>query len=646
MATTTSFSGNIANYGNRLQILGTSGYDTQALLEMELAAFEAKSAPLTAQKTKYETQKTTWTSFQTMINNLKTTIDALKKAGSTNKSVTMSSTGFANITANGNLPDGTHTLEVTRVATRSKIMGDVLNEPYQSLGIDATVKINGKELKLTRNMAAPDIVGAINGNSDYKASAVIVAGRLLITSSETGEQNTLDFNDSNSLIVRGVSSDRFSMTSKVADAGAVVPGTYAFEVSQLAQKHQVQSGKLTKTDEALGYSGTMSINGVEITVTGSDSAKTIADKINKVTETAKVKATITAGKLSLESTETGAASAISITDGTSKSGESNSFMQKIGLLSAGGSFANETRAAQDAVYTVNGVTQTSSDNIDRSIDGMETTLYKVTKDGPITLNVTSSEGNAFESLGILNSAGEIKNEVEKGQDALYTVNGVELKSASNTITDAINGVTFELLKKTTEPIELKFAQDNEDLKTKIKNFVTDYNRAITQINKLAGEEGELQGQIIPNQIKAALGRAIFGDTPSNLRLYQVGIEIDGIAKDGTLSLDENKLTDLLTTRPADVARLFEGDESIPGAMYDILDKTTKTDGSLFNKLNGLTSTLKGIEKSLDRNDERYEQMKESLIKKYAKFDVAMGTLKAQTETMTALLKGLNGNKDD
>jgi len=111
-------------------------------------------------------------------------------------------------------------------------------------------------------------------------------------------------------------------------------------------------------------------------------------------------------------------------------------------------------------------------------------------------------------------------------------------------------------------------------------------------------------------------------------------------------LDENKLTDLLTTRPADVARLFEGDESIPGVMYDLLDKTTKTDGSLFNKLNGLTSTLKGIEKSLDRNDERYEQMKESLIKKYAKFDVAMGALKAQTETMTALLKGLNGNKDD
>lgn len=639
--------GSLVSYtGNRLQLLGVNtGYDTKALLDMELATIKLKDAPLTTQQKKYKVQQTSWLNFQSLIDNLKTKIETLQKANQANRTTTMDLTGFANVTADGKVPAGNHTLSIEKLATRSKLMGDVIKDPYQALGLDGTIKINGKELSLTRDMTASDLVGAINADTKYKASAVIVSGRLLVTSLDTGKANGLSFEDTSGEIIRSVSSDRNILFSKISDPSAVASGTYTMEVSQLAQKHTVSSGTMADITKAVGYEGTLTINGVNIKIEGNDSAKTIVDKINDETG-ANVKASISGGKLTLESNVMGAAGAINVTDSTTKSGESGGVFNSFGILGGSGNFSNVTKDAQDAKYTVNGISHTSSDNIDRSIAGVETTIAAITTE-PLTLTVEKSTGNLLQSLGILNANGDIKNQIEVGQDAKYSVNGISLESASNTVTDAINGVTFELLKKTTAEVNITFAKDNEDLQTKIKDFVTTYNDALVKMNRLVGEEGEMQGQILPNQIKNALQRAVFGDaaTGSSLTLFQVGIELDGISKDGTLKLDETKLANMLKTNAVDVAKLFEGTESISGAMYKILDNTTKTNGAFTNKLNGIQSTLTGIQKSLDRNSSQYEQMKTSLILKYAKFDVAMSSLNSMSMQMTALFKGINGNSN-
>lgn len=57
-------------------------------------------------------------------------------------------------------------------------------------------------------------------------------------------------------------------------------GVYRLEVEQLAQRHRIASGYVEDRNEALGYSGTLLINGVEVEIQANDSLATIRDAFN------------------------------------------------------------------------------------------------------------------------------------------------------------------------------------------------------------------------------------------------------------------------------------------------------------------------------------------------------------------------------
>jgi flagellar hook-associated protein 2 len=80
-----------------------------------------------------------------------------------------------------------------------------------------------------------------------------------------------------------------------------------------------------------------------------------------------------------------------------------------------------------------------------------------------------------------------------GADASLTVDGVDLASASNTATNLIQGVTFQILAPTKTdsagnpvPIQVIIGNDNSGVETTINAMVNDYNALIKAIN---GQEG-------------------------------------------------------------------------------------------------------------------------------------------------------------
>ena len=73
-----------------------------------------------------------------------------------------------------------------------------------------------------------------------------------------------------------------------------------------------------------------------------------------------------------------------------------------------------------------------------------------------------------------------------GANASLTVDGVNLTSASNTVTNLIPGVTFQLLSISSEPVQLVIGNDNTDVESTVNQFVTDYNSLISAINTQEG----------------------------------------------------------------------------------------------------------------------------------------------------------------
>lgn len=85
-----------------------------------------------------------------------------------------------------------------------------------------------------------------------------------------------------------VASDLFDL------AGSILPGSFDLKIEQLARKDQsLASTTVVDKTAAVGPSGTLTINGQDITIESTDSLEVIADKVNELQETTKVEAVIT-----------------------------------------------------------------------------------------------------------------------------------------------------------------------------------------------------------------------------------------------------------------------------------------------------------------------------------------------------------------
>ena len=82
-----------------------------------------------------------------------------------------------------------------------------------------------------------------------------------------------------------------------------------------------------------------------------------------------------------------------------------------------------------------------------------------------------------------------------GKDASLVVDGVTLTSASNTVTNLIPGLTFQLLAPSStesdnslESVQVVIANDNTAVESTINSFVSDYNALVSAINTQEGND--------------------------------------------------------------------------------------------------------------------------------------------------------------
>jgi flagellar hook-associated protein 2 len=175
--------------------------------------------------------------------------------------------------------------------------------------------------------------------------------------------------------------------------------------------------------------------------------------------------------------------------------------------------------------------------------------------------------------------------IQKGIDATITVDGVpNITSASNTVTNAIPGVTFQLLSTgtassdgTPETVQVVIDNDTSSIETAINTFVTDYNATMKAINAQEGKDSSgnpepLYGTSVLAQLQEGLLSAVsssFGTNAIN-SLISLGITANASA-DGTISLDADKLSSVLNGNFSQVVSLFQDMGSFGSAFTNTLN---------------------------------------------------------------------------
>ncbi|MEN8166072.1 MAG: flagellar filament capping protein FliD, partial [Pseudomonadota bacterium] len=169
----------------------------------------------------------------------------------------------------------------------------------------------------------------------------------------------------------------------------------------------------------------------------------------------------------------------------------------------------------------------------------------------MTLSFADSVGTAItDPLGFA--------EIQPAADAQITIdNAYTITRSSNTISDAIQGVTIDLLNTSPDEVSLDITRDAGAISSSVQKFVGSYNELLSSLNSL--KQGNLSGdgtlRLVERQVRSVLGSS------ANLAgtyayASEVGITFE---KDGTLSFDSAELTDALENDLTSVADLFAND---------------------------------------------------------------------------------------
>ncbi|RDU71188.1 flagellar filament capping protein FliD [Helicobacter brantae] len=272
-------------------------------------------------------------------------------------------------------------------------------------------------------------------------------------------------------------------------------------------------------------------------------------------------------------------------------------------------------------------------------------------DGEVRINAQDEAGReALKKLGLQEGtfAGYSKTQeqtlrlknIQSGQDAEITYNGVTITRGKNTINDIVGGVSLELVSTTPEgnPATVSITADNENIIEDIKGFVEKYNELMPKLAEVTRYDPDTQTAGIFNgvsfirMIRSSINKIFSMSSGSGLEiqsLIKYGLSLDDNNK---MSFDESKLRNALNS-DADAVRDF-----FIGIDKTILGKDTRV-GGVFRVLNedldslvkGSNSTLKLYEQSLTRDDKRLREDRkrtmerlnaryESMAERFAAYD--------------------------
>ncbi|HWH93083.1 MAG TPA: flagellar filament capping protein FliD [Baekduia sp.] len=293
-------------------------------------------------------------------------------------------------------------------------------------------------------------------------------------------------------------------------------------------------------------------------------------------------------------------------------------------------------------------------------------LYAVNVNGNLVLAAkTTGDTSGFQVSG---SGIDSQLELVAGQNAKVTINGTLYERQSNTITDALPGVSITLKGKTAaaDTVGLTVGSpgpDKDKLVAKVKAFVTAYNDIVTSTRADLTEK-PVNGATTTADVQKG---TLFGDSGLSTMLSQfrttLSSSIDGLSGltsmgdigvstgaasatisqdslDGKLTLDEDKLRTALDTNPNGVRALLGGVSGTNGfsqAFGAILKSYQGSAGLIQSRITSATSDLSDLAAKLTRFDARMDAKEARLQKQFTAMEQALSASNSAGSNLSSLL---------
>ncbi len=401
-----------------------------------------------------------------------------------------------------------------------------------------------------------------------------------------------------------------SVLSATASATAV-SGSFAINVGQLAQAQSLATAGVASTATAIG-SGTVTL----------DFGSISGGKLDPVT-----------GKYSgatFSPDTTRAATSITIDSSNNTLAGIRDAINKNTALGVTATIVNDGSSSPNRLVLTSNQT------------GAQSTMRIAVTGDPALSSLLANDPGATQNL----------QQTVEGTNAQLTVNGIAITSASNTVKEAVQGITMNLTGTGNSTMSVQ--TNTATVQASITNFVNAYNnfqgvtKQLTAFDVSAQTQAPLTGDSTLRSIQTSIRNAMNtpqpgdGSAKSLTMLAQIGVTFQA---DGTMATDAAKLTTALNTNLSGVQNLFSsvsGTTGIGAQMSTLLTGMTGTSGLLKTATDGLNSSLKTLATQMTSTQASISSTIARYTTQFTALDGLVASMNQTSSYLTQQFAAING----
>lgn len=379
---------------------------------------------------------------------------------------------------------------------------------------------------------------------------------------------------------------------------------------------------------------------------GSVFARKVATSADAAVFTATAASTAAAGTYSVEVQDL--ASSQRLTSGAFASASTAVGTGTLSLSVGGQTLQLTLDASNNSLSAIASAINASADNpgIDASVvtgnDGAHLVLNarKTGSAGAITVSASGGDGGlvALQFLGP-GDPGNALSETSPAADALVKIDGIAVSASGNQVTDAISGVTLNLLKaQPGTSVQLTVTSDRAGILQAVGNLVSKYNDFVGVADTLAafnantGSAGPLLGDSTLRSARSDLIAALsVRAADGSGALSDLGIRFQ---LDGRLELDTTVLGAKLDAGIPQVAALFADGSPLANGIGRVAARYLDSGGVIAVRSNSLTSSQRDLDRQQERLDLRLAATEARLRAQFTALDSLLSRLQATSSFLS------------
>ncbi len=688
--------------GTSINVSGlSSGVQWRDLVDQLYAADKARSVtPLETRISAADKQKAAWKEMTSLVTKLQDAGNALKLGtafsnfAATASASAQTSRTLVSSSATAAATPGSYKIEVVDLARTEKLSGAVVASSTTALGLTGSFSVAGQTVTLDvadTLDGVRDKINALNtGGTATKVSASVLSSatgqkRLVLSADAAGSTGTgltdgpegvlrdLGFVDSRS---RAVPSSGLAIAAALGvtspppssirvNGKSISVDLSVDSISSIVSKIRAAGAQAEVQTETVGGvpSHRMSVGGNVTATDDPNSAATIAALGFAAGTQSTVQHVLASGNAfqdagggaasgSTRLTDLRAAGAplgVNVGDTLTFSGQRGDGSTVRTSFVVGGADTLDTLVAalNDATTGFGGGARPAQASIDP--DGRLRLNDTVGGDSRLRLSMTLSPATGGAPQPLLGSFGAEtigrSRAMVKGSDAQVKVDGVLITRGSNSISDALEGVTLNLLQS--EPgseIDLTVTRDMEAAVKGVKDFAKAFNDLISFAagQQLAGQP--LQSNSTLRRVISSFTQALRTEVPAGGDYSRGALAGFTLTRSGTVEVNDTTVREALGKNLTGMQALF-GSAGISNAMVAATTAASRSvDGTITTALSAIEESNRSLAKRVTRQAARADTRRDALVARFTAMETAMGRLQQQGASLTASVAGITGNR--